>query len=169
MTIGTFFVRVWRIISILGFLFALFSSYMAYPDNVSVRFDEFNRSIQTVNREVLFYAIVAIFILNNTLLGVISKLFLKVPTARVPTPKPDRWTAHRPELNEIFTNWFSALSSAVNTVLAMGIFVLSSLNRGDRSLQASDYVWLLPVSMAILLIVLASLPVRLFMKPRHDD
>ena len=169
MTIGTFFVRVWRIVSILGFVIALFSSYMAYPDQVTVRFDASNNPLQTVNREVLFYGIVIIFILNNTLLRVISRLFLKVPTARVLVPNPDRWATHRPELNEVFTNWFSALCSAVNTVLAMGIFVLSSLNRGDRSLQASDYVWLLPVSMAILIIVLASLPIRLFMKPRHDD
>ena len=69
---------------------------------------------------------------------------------------------------KLVTNWFSALTSAVNTILAMGLFVLSLLNRGDRSMQPYDYAWLLPLTTAILIAVLVALPIRLLQKPRED-
>ncbi len=86
----------------------------------------------------------------------------------LPSFVQERWVAHRSELNEIIVNWFSALASAVNTVLALGLFVLSSLNRGDRSMQPYDYAWLLPVTTAIFIAVLVSLPIRLLQKPGED-
>lgn len=165
MNIGPFFVRIWRILSIIGFLMSLFSSYISYPDQVAFRFGNLKQPLQTINREVLFYVAIAFFIISNTLLKVISKQFLRVPTAQIPGVNQDRWAAHRSELNEIFTNWFSALISAVNTILAMGLFVLSLLNRGDRSMQPYDYAWLLPISTAILIAVLVALPIRLLRKP----
>lgn len=169
MKASTFFVRTWRILSILGLVFALFTSYISYPGDVAVRFDEQNNPIQTVERETIFYVAVLIFILNNTLINAISRLFLKVPTAKIPVPNPDMWVSHRSQLNEIFTNWFSALMAAINTILALGLFVLSLLNRSDRPIQALDYAWLLPVSTVILIVVIAALPIRLFMKPSNDD
>lgn len=168
MKTGTFFVRVWRIVSILGFLVSLFSSYIAYPESVAVRFDELNRSLQTLDRELIFYLATAMFIINNTLLRAVAKLFVRVPMNSLPSFVQERWSAHRSELNEIVTNWFSALASAVNTVAALGLFVLSSLNRGDRSMQPYDYAWLLPVTTAIFIAVLVSLPIRLFQKPSED-
>ncbi|MBD2754929.1 hypothetical protein [Spirosoma validum] len=169
MKAGTFFVRTWRILSILGLLFALFSSYISYPENVAVRFNELKQPIQTINREAIFYVAVAIFLINITLINAISKLFLRLPTAQIPIPNQAVWVSHRPQLNEIFRNWFYALTASINTVLALGLFVLSLLNRGDRSMQPYDYAWLLPVSTAILVAVLVGLPVRLFMKPGDDD
>ncbi|HLK98115.1 MAG TPA: hypothetical protein VK364_10130, partial [Hymenobacter sp.] len=62
MKTGTFFVRVWRILSILGLLFALFNSYISYPGEVAVRFDDLNQPIQFISRESLFYMAVAIFL-----------------------------------------------------------------------------------------------------------
>lgn len=169
MKAGTFFVRVWRVMSILGLLIALFTSYISYPENVAVRFNELKQPIQTINREVIFYASVAIFLLNNTLIRAVLKLFLRVPTAQIPVPNQGIWAAHRPQLNEIFKNWFYALTAAINTILALGLFVLSLLNRSDRSMQPYDYAWLLPLVTAILIAVLVALPIRLFMKPNNDD
>ena len=168
MKTGIFFVRLWRIISILGFLFSLFSNYISYPESVAVRFDELNRPTQTINRELIFYLATAIFIVSNTLLRVVAKLFVRVPMGSLPSFVQDRWVAHRSELNEIIINWFSALASAVNTVVALGLFVLSSLNRADRNMPASDYAWLLPVTTAIFIAVLVSLPISLFRKPSED-
>jgi hypothetical protein len=168
MKTGTFFVRVWRIISILGFLLSLFSNYISYPESVAVRFDEANRPTQTISRELIFYLATAIFIINNTLLRAVAKLFVRVPMDSLPSFVRKRWAAHRSELNEIIANWFSALASAVNTVVALGLFVLSSLNRADRSMPTSDYAWLLPVTTAIFIAVLVSLPISLLRKPRED-
>ena len=169
MKVGTFFVRTWRVLSILGFVFALFTSYISYPGEVAVRFDDLKQPIQTVNRELIFYIAVAIFLINNTLINAIAKLFRRVPTTQIPIPNQGIWVSYRSQLNEIFTNWFSALMAAINTVLALGLFVLSLLNRSDRSMQPYDYAWLLPVITAILIAVLIALPIRLFMKPSADD
>lgn len=169
MKVGTFFVRVWRIVSIAGFLFALFSSYISYPDAVTVRFDELNRSVQTLDREFIFYLAIGIFIVNNTLLDLIARLFVKVPTAQLPIPNQAVWAADRPQLNKVFKNWFNALTASVNTILGLGLLVLSFLNRSDRPIRAIEYAWLLPLSTALIIIVLVSLPVRLSMKPDKDD
>ncbi|UFH56918.1 hypothetical protein [Spirosoma sp. KNUC1025] len=169
MKAGTFFVRTWRILSILGLLIALFSSYISYPDDVAVRFDELKQPIQTVNREIIFYVTIAVFLISNTLINAIARLFRRVPTAQIPVPNQSTWASHRPQLNEIFTNWFYALMAAINTVLALGLFVLSLLNRSDRSMQPYDYAWLLPFITAMLVAVLIGLPIRLFMKPSADD
>ena len=120
MKTGSFFVRVWRILSIIGFLIALFSSYISYPDQVAVRFDKLNQPLQTIDREVIFYVAIAIFIVNNTLLKVVSNAISAGTHCPDSGRNQERWAAHRSELNEIFTNWFSALISAVNTILAHG-------------------------------------------------
>ncbi|WP_338876252.1 hypothetical protein WBJ53_11425 [Spirosoma sp. SC4-14] len=169
MKAGTFFVRVWRILSIAGFLFALFNSYISYPGDVVVRFDAANQPLQTIERETIFYIAVAIFLINNTLIKAVSRLFLRLPTASIPVPNPDIWATHRSALNEIVSNWFLALMAAINTILSLGLIVLSLLNRGDRPIQAIDYAWLLPLSTGILVVVLAALPIRLFMKPDDDE
>lgn len=169
MKAGTFFVRVWRVLSIVGFLFALFSSYISYPDNVVVRFDELNHPLQTINRETIFYIAIAIFLINNTLLNLIGRLFLKVPTDQIPVPNQHVWATRRPELNVVFKEWFSLLMSAINTILGLGLLVLSFLNRSDRPIRAVEYAWLLPLSTFILIAVIVWLPIRLFRKPSEDE
>lgn len=169
MKAGIFFIRVWRILSIAGFLFALFSSYISYPEAVAVRFDEQNQPIQTLGRETIFYLAIGIFIINNTLINLASRLIAKVPTDKLPVPNHDVWAANRPKLNLILKNWFSLLMSAINTIVGLGLLVLSFLNRSDRPIRAIEYAWLLPLSTAILIAVLAWLPIRLFMKPNNDD
>lgn len=169
MKAGIFFVRVWRIMSIVGLLFSLFNSYISYPEEVAVRFDDRGVAIQYVNREIIFYLSVAVFLINNTLINAIGRLFLRVPTDKIPVPNQAAWAVNRRQLNGVFTNWFSMLMAAINTVLALGLFVLSLLNRADRSMQPYDYAWLLPISTAILIAVLVALPIRLYMKPGDDD
>lgn len=169
MKAGVFFVRVWRILSILGLVFALFNSYISYPNDVAVRFDDLNQPIQTVDREVIFYAAVAIFLLNNTLINALSRLFPRIQTAQLALPNQRVWASHRPALNEVVTNWFRAIMAAINTILALGLMVLSFLNSSIRGIQPIDYAWLLPLSTVILITVLVALPIRLFMKPGDDD
>lgn len=168
MKAGTFFVRIWRILSILGLLFGLFNSYISYPAEVAVRFDSSGYAVQYVSRETLFYMAVAIFLINNTLVNAVARLFPRVATAQVPFVSQGTWAAHRSALNVVVTNWLQALMAAINTILTLGLMVLSFLNRSDRGQLAEDYAWLLPLSIGILLIVLVALPIRLAMKPGHD-
>lgn len=168
MKTGTFFVRIWRTVSILALVFVLFNSYISYPSEVAVRFDELKQPVQFVSRETLFYIAVAIFLINNTLINAVARLFPRVPTAQILVPNQRVWASHRSALNVVVTNWFYALMASINTVLALGLMVLSFLNRSARTIQAVDYAWLLPLSTAILIIVLVALPIRLFMKPGDD-
>jgi hypothetical protein len=169
MTSGTLFIRAWRILAILGFLVSLFSSYISYPEEVAVRFDDANRAIQYVNRETLFYIAIGIFLISLTSLGALRRLFPRVPSNKLAVPNQAEWTAHRSQLNTIFINWFYALTAAISTILALGLFVLSLLNQSARTVRFIDYAGLLPVCTAIIVIVLAALPIRLFMKPSADD
>ena len=67
-------------------------------------------------------------------------------------------------------NWFYALMAAINTILALALFVLSMLNRSDIQNDSLNYSWLLPLSTAIIAIVFISLPVRiLLMKPDAEE
>lgn len=169
MKVGTFFIRVWRLLSIVGLLFALFSSYISYPAEVAVRFDSVGTAIQYVNREVLFYGAVVVFLLNNTIINLIARLIVRVPSVSLPVPYQGAWATHRAELNQVIQEWFYALMAAINTIMGLALLVLSFLNRSDRSQQPVDYAWLLPLSVGILIIVLVALPVRLFMKPASND
>lgn len=168
MKASAFLIRIWRILSILGFVFSLFNSYVSYPGEVAVRFDPTGYAVQYVSRETLFYIAVLIFLLTNVLIGAVSRLFPRIPTERLPIPNAAVWAAHRPQLNIVVTNWFSALRSAVATILALGLAVLSFLNRSNHAPEERDYAWLLPLSTLILISVLVGLPIRLFMKPSTD-
>ncbi|WP_229368226.1 hypothetical protein [Fibrisoma limi] len=152
-------------ISILGLLLSLFTSYVSYPGAVAVRFNEIGQAVQYVDREAVFYIAVAIFLINNTLISTVARLFTRVPIGQIPIPNQPLWADHRAELNEVITNWFYAIMSAINTILALALFVLSLLNRSDLTATPINYAWLLPLSTLILAAVLIALPVRLLIKP----
>lgn len=166
MRAGSFFVRTWRILSILGFIGLLISSYISYPVDVAFRFNELGQAVQYLGRETIFYVSIGLFILVYVVTNAVARLFPKLPAGQMPNPNPTAWQGYRQELATIYVNWFYAIAAAFNTILALGLMVLSFLNNSSRTnAGASDYAWLLPVSTAILGIVIVSLPIRLMMKP----
>ncbi|WP_027302919.1 hypothetical protein [Rudanella lutea] len=168
MRTGTFFVRAWRIISVLGLVFILINSYISYPSQVAVMFNSAGLATQYLDRETLFYAAVAIFLINNVLINSIARLIPKLPTEKIPVAAA--WASHRDSLNEVLVNWFYALMAAVNTILALSLFVLSMLNRSDFQVDGYTYGWLLPLSVFILASVIIALPIRLIlMKPSSNN
>jgi hypothetical protein len=169
MTTGTFFARTWRYLSILGVVISLITSYIAYPGDVAFRFNEIGTAKAYINREVIFYAAVAIFLLNNALFTAVGKSFPRVPSAALPVPNQPVWAAHRKELNRHVGNWFLLLAAAINTVLALGLFVLSLVNRLEGVDDAWNFAWLMPLSTAIFAIVIVALPLRLLLKPAPDE
>ncbi|MBO0937396.1 hypothetical protein J2I47_12645 [Fibrella sp. HMF5335] len=166
MRAGSFFVRTWRILSILGFVGSLYSNYISFPVDVAVRFNSLGQAVQYVGRETIFYLSIGIFLLVYVITNAVARLFPKLPTERIPNPNPAKWVGYRQELVAIYVNWFYALAAAFNTILGLGLMVLSFLNRSDRTnVGPSDYTWLLPLSTFILAAVVVSLPIRLLMKP----
>ncbi|GAA4417087.1 hypothetical protein GCM10023187_49250 [Nibrella viscosa] len=169
MKVGTFGIRVWRFASILGLVFSLINSYISFPGDVAVRFDEAGDPVQFIGRETIFYIVVAIFLVNYTLLNTMARLFPRIPTEQIPVPNRAAWAAHREELNEVIINWFYALMAAINTVVALGLLVLSMLNRDQGLVDGWSYNWLLPLCTFIFGLVIISLPIRLLMKPTAAD
>lgn len=168
MNVETFFIRVWRFVSIAGLVFSLLNSYISYPADVAVRFNAIGQATQYLDREVIFYLSVAIFLVNNTLINAIARLFPKIPTTKLPLPVS--WTSHRQQLNDFVVNWFYGLMAAINTILALSLFVLSMLNRSDIQNDSSNYAWLMPLSVFTLGAVLLTLPIRLlWMKPSVEQ
>jgi hypothetical protein len=170
MRAGSFFIRTWRILSILGFVALLMSSYVSYPNEVAFRFNELGQASQYISREVIFYVSIGLFLLIYVTTNALSRLFPKLPAERIPTPNPASWQGYRQEVVAVYVDWFYALAAAFNTILALSLMVLSFLNNSSRTnAGAADYAWLLPVSTAILAIIIVALPVRLMMKPPVDD
>lgn len=170
MTVGTFFIRVWRILSIVGLILSLISNYISFPGEVAYRFDERGVGIAVVDREVLFYLSVGLFLLNNVLVNALARLFPRIPTEKIPVPNHEVWALNRPKLNEIMNNWFRALQASVNTILALGLLVLSFLNRSStHANDTENYIWLLPMSTLIIGSVIMALPIRLLMKPNTSN
>jgi hypothetical protein len=168
MRAGSFFVRTWRILSIIGFVGLLMSSYISYPNEVAFRFNEAGQAVQYLSRETIFYVSIIIFMTVYVITNAVARLFPKLPIEKIPNPNPAAWEGQRRKLADIYVNWFYALAAAFNTILALGLMVLSFLNRSNISADSTDYGWLLPLSTAIIAIVIISLPIRLMMKPPVD-
>ncbi|WP_229311043.1 hypothetical protein [Larkinella soli] len=169
MKVSTFAIRLWRLASILGFGAVLIYTYVSLEGQVVVGFTPDGRPEVFLNREYLFYGCVALFLINNTLLNALSKMFPKVPGSALPVPNQALWVSHRDQLNTLLHNWFFCLMAAINTVMAISLYVLGRLNHQLGESRLSGYQWLLPACTAILAIVIISLPVRLFLKPAREE
>ncbi|GAB3259198.1 hypothetical protein GCM10027347_22590 [Larkinella harenae] len=169
MKVSTFAIRLWRLASLIGFASILIYTYVSLETTVAVSFTPDSRPDVFIDRDYLFYGCVAIFLINNTLINMLTKLFPKVSGTALPIPNQQLWLEHRKQLDEIFQNWFYCIMAAVNTVMALALYVLGRLNTQLGSTSLTGHQWLFPVCAAIILIVIVSLPIRLTMKPTPEE
>lgn len=169
MKVSTFAIRLWRLASLIGFASILIYTYVSLETTVAIGFTPDSRPDVFLSRDYLFYGCVAIFLINNTLINALTKLFPKVSGTVLPIPNQQLWLENRHQLNEIFQNWFYCLMASVNTIMALALFVLGRLNTQLGSTSLSGHQWLLPVCLAIILIVVISLPIRLAIKPVAEE
>ena len=169
MKVSTFFSWVWRLASIIGFAAALLYTYTAFEPTVVVGFAPDRRPDTFISREVLFYSCVAIFLINNTLVNLVAKLFPRVSGVSLPIPNAGAWQEHRDQLNEVVRNWLYCIMAAVNTVMGISLVVLMKLNKQVGVSRVGSYEWLLPICLGIIAIVVVALPIRLLMKPDSED
>ncbi|GAB3313233.1 hypothetical protein GCM10027299_00030 [Larkinella ripae] len=168
MKVTTFAIRLWRLASLIGFASILIYTYVSLETTVAVGFTSDSRPDVFISRDYLFYGCVAIFLINNTLINTLTKLFPKVSGTALPIPNQQRWLENRSQLNEIFQNWFYCLMASVNTVMALALYVMGRLNTQLGSTNLSGHQWLLPACVAIIGLVVVSLPIRLAMKPAAE-
>ena len=84
MRAGSFFVRTWRIVSIIGFIGLLMSSYISYPNEVAFRFNDAGQAVQYLSRETIFYVSIGIFITVYVITNAVARLFPKLPAEKIP-------------------------------------------------------------------------------------
>jgi hypothetical protein len=169
MKVSTFAVKLWRWSSMLAFAAILTYTYTSFDQTVAVHFTPERRPDAFLERDALFYGCVAIFLLNNTLINLLANLFPRIPNGSLPVPNQSVWAAHRRQLNELAENWFYALMAAINTVMALALWVLSNLNKQLGNGDLSGFQWLLPACALLFAVVILSLPIRLMMKPDKED
>jgi uncharacterized membrane protein len=167
MKTGTFGIKIWHGLSMIGVLLVVAYGYSSLPADVGVHFGEDGKADEFVAKSQIFYVLLGFLLANNVILPAIGRQFLNRSATQLPIPNKTIWAANQDELNEHIQNWFKAIVAAINTVIMMTFNVLATVNNQFK-LKISDFDGLFIIILAILLIVVVALPVRLLMKPTNE-
>jgi uncharacterized membrane protein len=167
MKIGTFGIKIWHGLSMIGVLLVVAYGYSSLPADVGVHFGEDGKADEFILKSQIFYVLLGLLLANNVLLPALGRQFLNSSAAQLPIPNRAMWVANQDELNEHIQNWVKCLVAAINTVIGLTFSVLATVNNQFK-LQISDFGGLFVVVVAMLVIVVLALPVRLLMKPTNE-
>jgi len=143
---------------------ALVWTYSVFPEQIAVDFAASGLAEIYVNKEHLFYIVMAFFILNNVVLSAFAKQIPKIDTKHLPIPKRAIWALYRDELNEHLINWLYTVVASVNTVIALSLLALATINSSQYKLTVFDFAWVSYVGLALMILVFL-LPLRLLRTP----
>lgn len=168
MKIATFSIKIWRWFSMLLVIGALVWTYSVFPEQVAVDFAESGLAEVYVNKEHLFYIIMALFILNNVVLTAFARQIPKIDASNFPIPKRKIWAEHREALNEHLVNWLYCVVAAINTVIGFSLLALATINSNQYKLDVFDFAWVFYLGLGLMLLVFL-LPLRLFWTPVPEE
>lgn len=154
--------------SVLFVIGALLWTYSLFPDMVAVDFSNTGLAERYVDKEHIFYIIMALFLLNNVIIAAFAKHVPKIDADHLPILKKKVWSHHREELNEHLTNWLFCLVAVINTIIGFSLFALATINSTQYKLDVFDFSWLYYVGLALIIFVFA-LPIRLLWPPVPED
>lgn len=164
MKVGTFGIKIWRWLSMLMVFGALVWTYSVFPEQIAVDFAASGLAEIYVNKEHLFYIVMAFFILNNVVLSAFAKQIPKIDPSHLPIPKRAIWARYREELNEHLINWLYVVVASINTIIALSLLALATINSSQYKLSVFDFAWVSYVGLVLLMLVFL-LPLRLFLTP----
>jgi len=164
MKIGTFSIKIWRWFSMLMVFGALVWTYSVFPEQIAVDFAASGLAEIYVNKEHLFYIVMTFFILNNVVLSAFARQIPKIDPSHLPIPKRKIWAQYREELNEHLINWLYTVVSSINTVIALSLLALATINSSQFKLSVFDFAWVSYVGLALMILVFL-LPLRLLWTP----
>ncbi len=150
------------VVGALGWTYATFSEMVAY------RFGADGKPSDFLNKETVFYISMALLILNNVAIGTVAKQIHHVPVELLPIPHRSKWERNKPALFEILTNWLTSLIAAINTIIALSLFTLSTVNSPSRY-DIFHFSWLSYLSIALLVVIMLAPPVFLMQAPESQD
>ncbi|MEZ4902722.1 MAG: hypothetical protein R2822_13700 [Spirosomataceae bacterium] len=168
MKISTFIFRVWRAFSMLAVFGVSIYSYSLFGADVGIHFDATGKADEFMRKSDVFYIIVGLILLNNVLLMALGQQLLKLPSHLLPIPNQSAWSLQRETLNEHLRNWLYGLIAMINTLIAMSVFALATVNN-EFKYKIADFEGLLYLVVISLLLIIIALPIRLMIKPSSED
>lgn len=121
-----FVVRFAWFISLLGFLFVLFSTYGHVQQVLLLQFGE---TTFALSRGQYFFFFLAFFLIVNVLLFILGKLMSFIPKSFLFIPNRQFWTLdreHRKATNLILESWTWAISSTANFFMMYWMIVVEN-------------------------------------------
>jgi uncharacterized membrane protein len=168
MKVSTFGIKVWRLFSALLVIGGLAWTYSLLPDLVAVDFAASGTAANYVEKGTIFYIAMGLIIVNNVVFMGMARQIAKIPTSLLPIPNRAAWVDHREELNGHLTNWLYSLVAAINTIVALSLFALATVNSNQYKSNIFDYAWLFYLGFGMLILIFAALPVRLMRAPAPE-
>lgn len=168
MKISTFVFRIWRAFSMLAVFGVSVYSYSLFGADVGIHFDAAGKADEFLRKSDVFYIVVGLILINNVLLLALGQQLLKLPSHLLPIPNQSEWAINREMLNEHLRNWIYGLIAMINTLIAMTVFVLATVNN-EFKYKIADFEGLFYLVIGSLLIIVISLPIQLMIKPKTED
>ncbi len=163
--VSTFSIKIWRWFSILLVVGALGWTYSLLPDLVAVNFAPSGVAENYLEKSTIFYITMGLIVFNNVVIRAIAKQVSKVPLSLLPLPNRRAWTDFREELDEHLTNWLFCLIAAINTIVALSLFALGTLNSNQFKQDVFSFAWLVYLGLGTLIVIFIALPIRLMRSP----
>lgn len=168
MKVSTFGIKVWRLFSAVLVIGSLAWTYSLLPDLVAVDFAASGMADHYIEKSTVFYIAMGLIIVNNVAFMGMARQIAVIPTSMLPIPNKAAWADHREELNGHLTNWLYALVAAINTIVALSLFALATVNSAQYKSDIFDYAWLFYLGFGMLILIFVALPVRLMRAPAPD-
>ena len=166
MSIENLFARIFRVLSLVLVIVAIFLSYFSFPDTVAVH-HEHGKAVGFFPKNQMFYYMTGLVVVFYTLLTAFVNVFKKLPDSAMKFPNASTWLQNRNELNERVANWSGIAQGFFNTFFSLTLYTLTMVNLSETKRTIANYQWILIVGGFVLLIVLFWLPIRLlFSKPK---
>lgn len=143
-------------------------SYSLFSNDVGVHFDASGKADEFMSKSDVFYIIVGLILVNNVLFTALGRQFTKLPSHLLPIPQQAAWAAQRDEFNEHIINWIYCLVAMINTIIAMTVFALATVNN-EFTFKIGDFEGLFYLVVVLLLVIVLALPVRLMLKPKAEE
>ena len=143
-------------------------TYSLLPDLVAVSFASTGLAENYLEKDTIFYIAMGLIIFNNVVIAAMARSIGKVPTSLLPIPNRRAWAEYREQLDEHLVNWLYCLVAAINTIVALSLFALTTVNSSQFNQDVFSFAWLFYLGFGMLILVFLSLPLRLLRAPVPD-
>lgn len=135
MTIQHFIFKYGRYATFILFIIVLFLKYFSFPDFVAVNFTNSGDPSGFLPKSQLFYLLISLLILLNTIVPLITKVYKKY--IKIQSHKQIILSTHN------FENIVNLAIFLTNIFLLIALFILAKINSSEYSAKVTYYVWFL--------------------------